>query len=126
MAGRIGHDELALFGVEEAIGHVDRDALFALGGQTIDQQGEIDPLTLRADLFRIGFQRGQLIFKDHLGIIEQAPDQRRFAIVHRPAGDEAQHRLVLMRVEIGVDVFGNQRVDDVNRIGHLRNTPAAF
>jgi hypothetical protein len=62
------------------------------------------------------FQRGQLILEDHLGIIEQPPDQRGLAIVHRPAGDEAQHRLVLMGFEIGVDVFGDQRVGDVDRL----------
>jgi hypothetical protein len=31
-------------------------------------------LALRADLFRIRLQRGQLIFKDHLAVIEQPPD----------------------------------------------------
>ena len=32
----VGHDELAPLGGEEAVGHVDGDALLALGGQTID------------------------------------------------------------------------------------------
>ncbi|MNC80593.1 hypothetical protein D3C75_1334470 [compost metagenome] len=33
----IGHDELALVGREEAIGNIDGDALFALGGKSVDQ-----------------------------------------------------------------------------------------
>ena len=34
--GRVGDDELALVGGEEAVGDVDRDALLALGGQAVD------------------------------------------------------------------------------------------
>ena len=46
----IGDDELSLFGVEKAIGDIDRDALFAFRRKTIDQQREIDFLALRSDL----------------------------------------------------------------------------
>ena len=55
----------------------------------------------------VAFERSQLIFKDHLGIIEQSPDQGRLAIIDAPAGDEAQQALVLMRLQIGVDIFGD-------------------
>ena len=101
---RVGDDELALFGREKAIGNVNRDALFALGGEAIDQQRKVDFLTLCADLFRVVLQRRKLIFKDHLGIVEQPPDQRGLAVIDGPAGDEAQQRLCLVRFEIGVDV----------------------
>lgn len=37
VAGRVRDDELALLGCEEAVGHVDGDALLALGGETVDQ-----------------------------------------------------------------------------------------
>ena len=47
--GRVGDDELALLGREEAIGDVDGDALLALGGEAVDQQREVDLLALRAD-----------------------------------------------------------------------------
>jgi hypothetical protein len=66
VAGRVGDDELALFGGEEAIGDVDGDALFALGGQAIDQQREVDLLPLRAHALAVGFQRGELVLEDHL------------------------------------------------------------
>ena len=57
----------------------------------------------------VGFQRGQLVFEDHLAVIEQPPDQRGLAVIHRPAGDESQHGLVLMLLQIGVDILGDQR-----------------
>src|SRR3546814_18719873 len=71
---------------------------------------------LRANALAVGLKRGKLILEDHLGIIEQPADQRRLAVVHRSAGDEAQQRLVLMVFEILIDVFGDERgglVDDV-------------
>jgi hypothetical protein len=96
MPRAVGDDELALFGAEEAIGDIDGDALFALRRKPVDQQCEVDFLPLRADLLAVAFQRGQLILEDHLAVIEQPADERRLAIVHRPAGDEAQHGLVLV------------------------------
>ena len=130
VAGRVGDDELALFGGEEAIGDVDRDALFALGGEAIDQQGEVDLLPLRAHLLAVGGQRFELILEDHLAVIEQAADQRRLAVIHRPAGDEAQHRLMLMHLEIGVDILGNEGVGlvdgvcgNVSHVGFFHRSP---
>jgi hypothetical protein len=46
----VGDNELALFGVEEAVGDIDGDALFAFCRQTINQQRKIDLLALRANL----------------------------------------------------------------------------
>jgi hypothetical protein len=57
-----------------------------------------------------------LILEDHLAVIEQAADQRRLAVVHRPAGDETQHRLVLVGFQIGVDVLGDEGVGLVDHI----------
>ena len=125
MAGRIGDDELALFGSEEAIGDVDGDALFALCGEAIDQQGEVDLAALRADALGVGLQRFELILEDHLRIIEQSPDQGGLAVIDAATGDEAQHGLVLMDVEIGVDVLCDQRIDLVDgvlcdHVGHQK------
>ena len=41
MPGAVGQDEGTLRGGEVAVGDVDRDALFALGPQTVGQQGEV-------------------------------------------------------------------------------------
>ena len=108
VARGIGDDELATVGGEEAVRDVDRDALFAFGREPVHEQREIDLLALRADAFRICFERRQLIFEDHPAVIEQAPDQRGLAIVDAAAGDEAQQRLVLMLHEVGVDVRSDQ------------------
>ena len=118
--GAIGDDELALIGVEEAVGDVDRDALLTLGGKAIDQQREVNLLPLRADPLAVVFKRGQLVFEDHLAVVKQPPDQGALAIVDAAAGDEAQHVLVLVRIEVGVNILGDQLVGDVSGgvIGH--------
>ena len=59
--------------------------------------------------------------KDHLAVIEQAADEGGLAIIDGAAGNKAQHGLVLVRFQIGVDVFCDQRVSFVNRVfgGHI-------
>ena len=115
MAGRVGDDELALVGSKETIGDIDRDALLALGGQAIDQKGEVDVLALCADFPGIILQRGQLVLEDHLGIIQKAADQRRLAIIHRTTGDEAEQGFVLMLLEIGGDIRFNQFIIEAHQ-----------
>jgi len=83
MAGGVGDDEAAPLGREIAIGYVDGDALFALGQQAVDQQGEVQRAV------RIG-QGGDLVVGHGADVMQQAADQRRLAVVHRAAGDEAQ------------------------------------
>ena len=74
--GRVGHDELALVGSEEAVRYVDCDALLALGLEAVEQQREIDVLALRAVLDRVLLQGGQLVLEDQLGVVQQPADQR--------------------------------------------------
>ena len=93
VARRVGDDELALLGREEAVGDVDGDALLALGGEAVDQQREIDPLALRAVALAVAFERRELVVEDQLGVVEQPPDQGRLAVVDAAAGDEAQQLL---------------------------------
>ncbi|MCY1180339.1 hypothetical protein D9M73_207730 [compost metagenome] len=109
----VGDDELPFLGREEAVGDVDRDALFALGGEPVDQKREIDILALRADPLAVRLQRGKLIGENRAGIVEQTPDQRRLAVIDRPAGDEAQQRLALVLFEIGGDVRGDEGVGQI-------------
>jgi hypothetical protein len=49
-------------------------------------------------------------------------DQGRFAIVHAAAGDEAQHRLGAMLIEIGFDVVGDERFGAIGLfvVGHQK------
>ena len=118
---RVGDDELALFGGEEAIGDVDRDALFAFGGEPVDQQGEIDLPALRSHPPAVRLQRGELVVEDHLRIVQHPPDQRRLAVIDRSAGDEAQQRLVLVPLQIGIDVARDQRVGAKGGVRHILN-----
>ena len=51
MPWRVGDDEFTSIGIEEAIGDINRNALFALCSQTINQQRKVNIGALRADLF---------------------------------------------------------------------------
>jgi len=124
VARRIGDDELALFGCEKAIGDVDGDALFPLGGEAVDEQGEVDLLPLCAHPLAVGLQRGELILKDHLAVVKQAADQRGFAVIDAAAGDETQQGLGLMLCQIGTDVGGDQIVGAI--AGGHQKYPSCF
>jgi len=106
MAGRIGDDELALGAGEEAVGDVDGDALLALGGKAVDEEGEVDRFALRAVALAIAFERFELVVENLARVVEQAADEGRLAVVDAAAGDEAQQLLVLLLVEPGADVGG--------------------
>jgi hypothetical protein len=54
----------------------------------------------------VAFERRELIVEDLLGLVQQAPDQRRLAVVDAAAGDEPQQLLALLLGEPGVDVRG--------------------
>ena len=115
VAGRIGDDEFALFGGEEAVGHVDGDALLAFGGEAIDQQGEVDVLALGADLLGVGFERRELILEDHPAVVQQPSDKGRFAVIDGAAGDEAQQALLLVLAEIALDIGREEVVLSVHQ-----------
>ena len=104
MSWRIGDDELALVGGEKAIGHVDRDALLPFSGQSVNEQGKVDILTLSSHFLGVAFERCQLVLEDHLCVIEQATDQGRLSVVHGSTGDEAKQGFMLMLLQIGGDI----------------------
>ena len=87
VTGSVADDELARLGGEVAVGHIDRDALFALGGQAVGQQGQIR-------LAGLG-DAGQLILQHGAGVHQQATDQRALAVIDRAAGDKAQRAAVM-------------------------------
>ncbi len=130
VAGRVGDDELALFRRKEAVGDIDGDALLALGGEAVDEQCKVDVLALRAHSLAVALQSRELILEDHLRVIQQPADQRRFAVIDAATGDEAQQTLVLVLKQIGVDVLGNECVDLIGRglpLGcHLQKYPSCF
>jgi hypothetical protein len=92
VAGCVGDDEGARFGGEIAIGDVDGDALLALSLEAVDEQCEVDRVLGRAELFRILFERGELVVEDELLLVEKSPDERGLAVIDRAAGEDAQCR----------------------------------
>ena len=54
--------------------------------------------------FRVLLDAGQLIVVDHLGVVEQAADQRTLSVVHATAREETQEFLALVLVQVRVDV----------------------
>ena len=106
VAGRVGDDERALVGGEETIGDIDGDALLALGLETVHEEGEVDLGALGAVLARIALQRRHLIVEDLLGVVQEAADQGRLAVIDGAAGDEAQHFLALVSGEEAVVAEG--------------------
>ena len=50
VAGGVGDNELAMIGAKEAVGHINGDALLALGGQTVYQQRKVN-ITALGTLF---------------------------------------------------------------------------
>jgi hypothetical protein len=90
---------------EIAVGHVDGDALLALGLQAVHQQGQVQLLAGGAELLAVGLQRFQLIFIDLLGVVQQATDQGALAVVHAAAGEKAQQALVLLGVQVGFNAL---------------------
>jgi hypothetical protein len=98
VARRVGDDELALVRGEVAVGHVDGDALLALGSQPVQQQGKVDPLV--APLLTGLLDGGVLVLEDAVGLVEQAPDEGGFAVVHASRGGEAQEALLFVILHI--------------------------
>jgi len=78
---------------------VDRDALLALGGEPVEQQGEVELALDRAVAPRVGLERRELVIEDQPGLEQQPPDQRRLAVVDGAAGDEAQQALLADRAQ---------------------------
>ena len=106
MPWRVGDDEFPLLGREVAVRDINRDALLAFGSQAIDQQRKVEFTAAGTDAARVGRERRELVGKDHLRFEQQPPDQCRFAVVHRPTGNEAQQALVLLCLEVGLELAG--------------------
>lgn len=108
MAGGVGDDELALGGGEIAVGDIDGDALLTLGLQAVDQQRQVDVVTGGADLLRVPGDGFQMVFVDHLRVVQQAPDQGALAVVDVTAGQKAQQLLAFVLAQVREDVLADQ------------------
>ena len=91
MPRRVSHDKMAPPGGKITIGDIDRYALLALGLQSIDQQREIKFASRRGtEARRVSAERRQLVLVKQTAIKQQSPDQGRFAVIDRAAGQQAQ------------------------------------
>ena len=103
VAGRVGDDELPLRRCEVAVGHVDRDALLALGAETVGEEGEVDVFVTA--LLRGRLDGVHLVFEGVFGIVKKTADQGRFAVVDAACRREAKQ----VHVEVAF-VNGDVRV----------------
>src|SRR3546814_14108331 len=90
MPGGIVEEERALFGVVEALGDVDGDALLALGREAVDQKGEVDVVTLRPVAAAVGLERGDLVVQQQVGVVQPPPAQGALAVGDAAAADETK------------------------------------
>ncbi len=94
VARRVGEDEAAALSLEIAVRDVDRDALLPLGREAIHQQGVVDRAAPgRAVAAAVAFERLHHVVRDAAALVEQAADERGFAVIHAAAGEDAKERL---------------------------------
>ena len=93
---RVGDDELAFVRREIAVGHVDGNALFAFGLQSVEQQCVVDVVAGVAHALAVAFEGVELVFIDFLAVKQQPPDEGRFAVVHRTGGQETKQVFLLV------------------------------
>ncbi len=111
----VGDHEVAVRRREVAVGHVDRDALLALGAQAVGQQGEVDVLVATPPADRLDV--GELVLEDRLRVVEQTADQRGLAVVDAADRGEVQRRRP--------PVVTRRKRQIVLDHAHLRSSPAA-
>jgi len=114
VARGVGNDELAARRREIAVCHVDGNALLALCLQAVHEQGEVNGATRGARLHTVRLDGIELVFVDHLGVVQQPADERALAVVDAAAGEQAQQFLALVLCQISVDV----RADEIRLVRH--------
>src|SRR4029077_7277963 len=94
-------DEFSAWRFKIAIGHVNRNALFALGAQTVSQQRKIHGA--RGAIDAAFLHSGKLILEHGLGVMKQPANQRRFAIIHAAGRRESQQLLLQVMMHEGLE-----------------------
>ena len=98
VAGGIGEDEGALIRGEVAVGHVDGNALLALGTQAVNKQGKVH--AIEAAVGGGALHGLHLVCKHGLGVIEQAADEGGLAVINGAGGAQAQGIALLEGADI--------------------------
>ena len=97
--GGVGDDELAVVGREIAIGHVDGDALLALGFQAIEQKGVIDVVARVAHPLAVALQGVQLVLINLLAIEKKSANQGRLAVIDGASREETEQILLFVFIQ---------------------------
>ena len=103
MARGVRDDEAAARRGEVAVGHVDRDALLPLGLEPVREQGQVDRVAVEPP--RIAVQGGELVVVDRLAVAQQAPDERRLAVVDAARSGEAQQLRLAVGLQQGLHIL---------------------
>jgi hypothetical protein len=85
---RVGNNEFAFGRGKITVGHVNGNALFALGGKAVCQAGEVG----RFSVFGGAVEFVELVGQQGFAVVEQAADEGGFAVIDAAGGDEAQKR----------------------------------
>ena len=72
--------------------------------------------------FESASQGRQVVLEDQLRVVEQPADERALAVVDTPAGDETEHRLGVVALQVGIDVGDEEIVGGVRH----QKYPSAF
>ena len=88
VARRVGDDELASWCGKVSVGHVDGDALFALGTQADGKEAQVG--VLEALLPARRFDGFELVFEDALAVVEESANEGALAVVDAAGGREAE------------------------------------
>src|SRR5579875_271575 len=104
MAGSVSDDKVPPLGREMSVGDIDRDPLFALRREPIEQQGEVKLPALSSHYLRVALERLQLIREQRPCLVQQPPDQRALAIIDAPAHHETHKRPRLVRTDVAVHI----------------------
>lgn len=88
MARGIRQDKGALVRRKVAVGHIDRDALLALGTQAVDKQAQIH--AVETAVRRGAFHGFYLVRQHRLGVIKKAANEGGLTVVHRTRRAQAQ------------------------------------
>ena len=85
---RIGDDELASRCRKVAVGHIDGNTLFPFSAQSIGEQAQVR--VFEPFFAARAFDGLQLVFENALAVVEQAPDEGAFSVIHTASSSEAE------------------------------------
>jgi hypothetical protein len=101
VSGTIGNDEFPPVCAEVTVGHIDGDALFAFGFESVEQEGIVDILACMAHAFAVALECCQLVFVNHFTVEHQSANQRGFAVVDRSGRKDAEEVFLFVLVKEG-------------------------